>query len=421
MNGNDKMELFRTAPDYIVYIPYGIGVEGLPDSANEHFLVFRRKDGTLAAVWTQSGFEGEYNQHIVFSGSDAHGRIWTPPRVIAGRDPDPATGRGMCSWGYPLVSRSGRIYVLYSKHMGVNDIFTHTTGALHGIFSDDGGESWSPEAPVELPRTIWDNPDPAIPTNCITWQKPLRFGDGRYLAGVTRWVSPSRYPAPPVGEGWYNDDSVVDFLRFENLDEDPDCADLKITLLTPDERSLRYPIPGHPGRTLIQEPSLVELPDGRLLAVMRSVSGHPLYALSCDCGEHWSEPEILTYGDGLPAMEHPLSPCPCYRLNVTEYLFFFHSHGADFGPWRSHDGRVRRPVYLALGRFVPDARQPIRFSAPIFFMDNDNVELNRRCDLALYASFEEVDGRPVLFYPDRKHFLLGRIIRPELLAGAVFP
>ena len=54
-------------------------------------------------------------------------------------------------------------------------------------------------------------------------------------------------------------------------------------------------------------------------------------------------------------------------------------------------------------------------------MDNDNIELNRRSDLALYASFEEVDGNPVLFYPDRKHFLLGRIIRPELLAGAVFP
>lgn len=37
------------------------------------------------------------------------------------------------------------------------------------------------------------------------------------------------------------------------------------------------------------------------------------------------------------------------------------------------------------------------------------------------TSFEEVDGRPVLFYPDRKHFLVGRIIGPELLDRAVFP
>ena len=32
-----------------------------------------------------------------------------------------------------------------------------------------------------------------------------------------------------------------------------------------------------------------------------------------------------------------------------------------------------------------------------------------------------VDGRPVLFYPDRKHFLVGRVIGPELLDRAVFP
>ena len=259
-----------------------------------------------------------------------------------------------------------------------------------------------------------------MPPNCIVWQKPLRFGDGRYLAGVTRWVSPSRYPAP-AEDGWYNDDSVVDFLRFENLDADPDCGDLEITLLTPDEQSLRFPIAGHPERSLVQEPSIVELPDGRLFAVMRSVSGHPVCAQSRDGGEHWSRPEILTYGDGLPPLAHPLSPCPCYRLNETEYLLFFHNHGADFGPWRNHDGRGRRPIYLSLGRFAPGDGQPLRFSAPISLMDSDNVELNRRSDLALYSSFEEVDGRPVLFYPDRKHFLVGRIIGPELLDRAVFP
>jgi hypothetical protein len=39
----------------------------------------------------------------------------------------------------------------------------------------------------------------------------------------------------------------------------------------------------------------------------------------------------------------------------------------------------------------------------------------------MYSSFEYVDGRPVLFFPDRKHFLVGRIIGPELLDRAVFP
>ena len=48
MNGNDKAELFRTHPDYVIYVPDGRGTGGLPDVANEHFLVFRRGDGTLA-------------------------------------------------------------------------------------------------------------------------------------------------------------------------------------------------------------------------------------------------------------------------------------------------------------------------------------------------------------------------------------
>ena len=35
-----------------------------------------------------------------------------------------------------------------------------------------------------------------------------------------------------------------------------------------------------------------------------------------------------------------------------------------------------------------------------------------RLDLALYSSFTLVDGLPVLWYPERKFFLLGKIIPP---------
>ena len=58
---------------------------------------------------------------------------------------------------------------------------------------------------------------------------------------------------------------------------------------------------------------------------------------------------------------------------------------------------------------------------PISWFDSDNVELNGRSDLALYSSLEWLDGRPVLWYPDRKHFLLGKIIDRKELDQAVFP
>ena len=51
-------------------------------------------------------------------------------------------------------------------------------------------------------------------------------------------------------------------------------------------------------------------------------------------------------------------------------------------------------------------------------MDHEGVSLGKpgtpgRQDLALYASFTVRKGKAVLWYPDRKFFLLGRIIEPE--------
>lgn len=411
-------ELRRTSPDYVIYVPKGLDGK-VPDTGNEHFLVFHRKDGTLAAVWTRSGHEGQYNQHIVFSESDASGNVWSAPRIIAGEKFDLKTGKDMCSWAYPMVSRSGRIYVLYSKHIGVNDIFAHTTGKLGGIYSDDNGGTWSAEEFPTVPRSEYDSSDPALPPNAITWQKPLRFGDGRYLAGITRWVSPSRMTASDGN--WIHAPSLVDFIRFENLDADPEVKDLEITLLTAG-KSLRYPIPDDPrGNPVLQEPTLNALPDGRLFAIMRSVAGCAVWSISSDCGESWSEPEALRYGDGLPVIEQPLSPCPCYTLGEGEYVLFYHNHDGHFGPWPRHSSEIRRPIFLAYGKYDPEGRQPIRFSAPVSWIDSDNVTVNHRCDLALYSSFEYVDGKPVLFFPDRKHFLVGKIIDREKLENAVFP
>ncbi len=56
-------------------------------------------------------------------------------------------------------------------------------------------------------------------------------------------------------------------------------------------------------------------------------------------------------------------------------------------------------------------------------MDHDGVSLGKpgttgRLDLALYASFTVRKGKPVLWYPERKFFLLGRVIGKEWFAPA---
>ncbi len=409
-----KQELQRTAPDYVVYVPRRLDGPNM-DTGNEHFLVFDAPGGGFMAIWTQSTFEGRPDQHIMFSRSP-DGSVWEEPKIIAGRGADPETGRGMASWAFPMVSKSGRIYVLYNKHIGVNDIFSHTTGLMAGIASDDRGDTWTAEQIIPMPKSRrWDNPDPAVPANWIVWQKPLRLSEGRYIAGFTRWVSPKQRPPTPMNIWWAND-SVVEFMRFENLDRDPEPKDLEIAWFASEESALQAPLIDHPEHTVIQEPSLVKLPDDRLFCVMRTTLGCPYFAISADAGRSWTKPEPLRRFDNGPVLPHPCSPCPNYALDEDRFVLFIHNHDGHFEQWGPKDtSRHRRPIYLVRGKFTPGAQQPIHYEEPEWFMDNDGVMIGvgaGRADLAMYASMTRVHGRPVLWYPERKFFLLGKKLPP---------
>lgn len=415
-------QLQQTQPDYVVYIPNHH--TDISDTGNEHFLVFDGPDNRLMAVWTQSTREcnlPEYDpdQHIAFATSDDEGKSWSQPRILAG--PAKPGDELMASWAFPMVSRSGRIYVLYNQHIGKYDTYFHHAGYLDGIYSDDAGATWSKPQRIELARSIYDNPDTSIPQEIIVWQRPDRLtSDGKYLVGLTRWVSKEvRYP-PPINS-WIAVESVVEFLRFDNLDDDPEPGDLKVTHTAKDKDAVRSPYPGHPDLSVTQEPSLVKLPDGRLLCVMRTSAGSPYWTVSADDGVTWSPTQVLREHDGGEPLKHPLSPCPIYDLGGVAagsgtYMLLIHNHDGHQGKWKPTDtSHHRRPIYKVIGRFDPDAtNQPIRFDPPEVFMDHDGVALgpesNPRTDLAMYASSTVRNGQPVLWYPDRKYFLLGRKI-----------
>jgi len=413
-------QLHITKPDYVVFVPEVVG-DRVSDTGNEHFLVFDGPEGSLMAVWTQSSAEGSPDQHIAFARSTDEGVTWSRPRIIAG--PKRAGDGPMASWGYPLVSKSGRIYVLYSHHIGKFDTFFHTTGWLNGICSDDNGVTWSEPQNVPVRRSINDNPDQGMPPNMLCWQKPLRLGkDGRYLAGFTRWTSFAVKKNPT--RSWISADSHVEFMRFENVDNHPEVRDLKISWFATDDQALGVPFPGYPEVSACQEPSIVKLPDGRLFVVMRTAAGSPFWSVSADGGETWKPPRRLLRRDNGEALLQPLSPCPIYDLGGNtagsgRYALFIHNHDGHYKGYGPTDtGQHRRPVYLVPGYFKPGAEQPVWFDEPKFFMDHNGVSLGKpgtagRLDLALYASFTVRQGRSVLWYPDRKFFLLGRIIGKE--------
>lgn len=401
---NLQYELLRTGPDYVVFNP-GTLDQGTRTTGNEHFLVERLATGALAAVWTQSSFEGRPDQHIQFSKSGDDGRTWTPPKTLAG--PDEASGTGMASWAFPLLSQQGRLYVLFSRHMGVNDIGTHVTGQLSGIFSDDEGETWSEPETLKVPRSVWDNSDAQIPPNCIVWQKPLRLSQGKHLVGQTRWVTPVRQKETGV-------DSVSEFLRFENIDANPLPGEIEITFLMQNDQVLQA------GKSL-EEPCLVPLPDGRLFAIMRSREGHAFYTISADHGDSWSPPEPLRQHDEGRILPHPQSPCPIYQVDAENYAFFFHNHNGHFLHYTPGAlDKCRRPICLARGVFRPEARQPIWFSEPWHLMDSAGVPLLKR-GLSMYSSTTSTPEGIVLWYPDRKFFLLGRNITTAMIENMAIP
>jgi len=417
--------LKSTKPDFVVFVPQFTDA-GVSDSGNEHFLVFGGPDGSLMAVWTQSTFEGQPDQHIVFAQSMDEGRTWSRPRLIAGLA---KAGQGlMASWGFPLVSKSGRIYVLYSQHVGKVDTFPHTTGKLDGIFSDDHGRTWSKPQTLAVPRSYRDNPDTSFPANFIVWQKPLRLTqDGRYLVGLTRWTSRAVLKSP--ARTWHAHDARGEFIRFENLDADPAVSDLKLSWLATNTNALAVPVPGQPDASACQEPGIVKLPDGRLFCVMRTFSGSPYWSQSRDDGETWTSPRPLLRKDGGAPLLHPLSPCPIFDVGGNtygsgRYALFIHNHDGNYqGRGPTDSSLHRRPIYLVAGSFQLDADQPVWFDEPKFFMDHDGTplgtpEMRGRLDLALYSSFTLRQGKVVLWYPDRKFFLLGKILPADLAQDA---
>ena len=413
-------ELLRTRPDYVVYRPGSLDGSTF-DTGNEHFLVFEGPDGSLMCVWTQSSYEGAGDHRIVFSRSDDEGVTWAAPIKVAG----PAKpGEGyMASWGFPLVSNSGRIYVAYNQYRGIDDVVHQHTGTMDCCYSDDLGKTWSTPGTAPMPRSPLDHPDLSIPPNWVIWQLPIRDLRGRWFTGLSRWVSKA-VRTPPHNDSWTAWETTVEFLRFENIDDDPEPRDIRITPSAWGDGSLRVPHYSNPLLSLAQEPSLVRLPDQRLFCVMRTMAGAIWYALSSDDGVTWTNPAPLLRRDhGLPILE-PLCCCPIYEIATGQYILLHHNNDGRFegcSPEDTH--RHRRPAFIARGEYRPRAQQPIWFSDSKQFMDNDGSGIGplKRLDCGVYPSFTARKGNRVLWHPDRKFFLVGKRISDEFLSGMDVP
>ena len=274
-----------------------------------------------------------------------------------------------------------------------------------------------------MKRSPHDHWDPEVPSNWIVWQAPARDLQGRWFVGFTRWVSMAVRRVPRTQKTW-TAESVVEFMRYENIDDDPAPEQIEISWSAWGDRALRVPHNDDPLLSVAQEPSIVRLPDQRLFCTMRTMTGYIWYSLSADDGETWCSPRPLLRQDcGLPILQ-PIFGCPIYQLADGRYLLIHHNNDGRLNGCEPEDSRVnRRPCFAALGEFRPGADQPIWFSDSKQLMDNDNVKLGPRqgIDIGGYTSFTTRGGNNVFWHPERKFFLLGKKITPEFLADLVVP
>lgn len=414
----DIRNALTSKPDIIVFVPpHKTG----PEAENQHFLVVPTPSGSFLAFWTQATRENHPDQRVVVSRSVDGGLSWSDPVVLAG-DPQGKTG-ARASWGFPfVVPHTGRVYIFWNQNIGVRDVREDTTGVLTFRFSDDDGLSWSETHTLPIRKGAISNPDPKAPENWIVYQIPIITPRGDVLVGFTRWASRTVQPEGEV----FDRDSEIWFLRFDNILTESDPTRLRVTTLPRGEHGIRVPHPTKPHISAAQEPSIQPLSDSRLICVMRTLQGCIYFSTSDDGGESWSEAKPLRFCPGGPPIPQPIAPCPLYKLRDGRFLLVFHNNDgtANGGSGPMDYKRNRRPAYLLIGREIPDnPEQPLIFGTPKLLADNGGVPDGAigRTEIATYTSLFEFRGKVYFWYPDRKHYLLGKILTPNLLDDSGLP
>ena len=405
----------RTNPDVVVYLP-----KGKEDGDNEHFLVFEAPHSDeLLALWTQSSVEGKGDNRAVIARS-MDGKHWTAPVIIVGKSS--TRSEGQASWAFPIVSKKGRIYCFYTKETQYPDTRQHS-GVMGCFYSDDNGYQWIRGKDIMVPKNQFDNPDTLYTPNWIVWQKPIRDSKGRYISGYTQWSSESVVKSP--GRNWTDQDSRASFVRFENIDENPLPEDLKISWLPVNMEGLEVAHKMYSQISVCQEPAIVMLPDKRLFTVMRTMTGYIWYSVSDDDGETWRTPEVLRYKDDGEKIRNPLVSCPIYALSDNKFILIHYDNDGRRGEYDqfkkvwdngNQSNFLRNPASLCLGKFVPGAHQPIWFSSSLEFLSTNDISFGPKgtAEVATYPSVTEKDGVCTFWYPDRKHFLLGKYLTKSL-------
>ncbi|MCX5661861.1 MAG: hypothetical protein NTW19_19460 [Planctomycetota bacterium] len=380
--------------------------------ADQPYIV-RTADGAwLCVITTGSGHEGDKGQHVVSRRSLDQGKTWGDPV-----DVEPADGPE-ASYAVLLATPAGRVYCFYNHNTdriktartedGKEVSRVDSMGHYVFKFSDDGGRTWSPQRhdlPVREFACDRDN----------VYQGKLRFfwNVGKPLIRSDGSVLLTLHKIGALGAGFMCQSEGA-FVRSDNILAERDPARLRFETLPEGDVGLVAPSGG--GGRIAEEQSTVELSDGSLYSVYRTVAGHPACAYSRDGGRTWTPPAYKTIGPGQETrrFKHPRAANFVWRTSGGRFLYWFHNHG---GPrvhqtpnWSPYDDR--NPAWLVAGREVPGPDGPLlAWSEPEILLYDDDPMVRMS-----YPDLVEESGR---WFVTETQKSIGRVheIDPTLIAG----
>lgn len=284
--------------------------------------IVKADDGAwVCTMTTGTGNEGDKGQHVITMRSVDRGATWVD---IA--DVEPADGPE-ASYSVVFKAPYGRIYCLYNYNTDRvpevkredNGVFTRVDSLGDYVFkySDDNGKTWSKER-----YTI-----PVREFECD--RKNVYGGKIRFFWNVGRPITVKDgavfvlHKVGAMGAGFFAQSEGA-FLKSDNILTERDPNKIRFITLPDGDRGLRAPAGG--GR-ISEEQTIVELSDGSLYSVYRTIDGYPASAYSRDGGHTWTPPAYASYTPGGKKIKHPRAANFVWKCANGNYLYWYHNHG----------------------------------------------------------------------------------------------
>jgi hypothetical protein len=312
---------------------------------DQPYVVKTKDHAWLCVMTTGKGREGQPGQHIIATRSTDRGRTWSKPVDI-----EPAAGPE-ASWAMPWVTPFGRIYVFYTYNaQNLREVIADKGNVLHGgttrrvdtlgefalKYSDDGGQTWTPERwLIPVRQFAIDRRNPYRGQVRFFWGVGKPMSDGKSM-----WLGFSKVGR--FGEGFLAESQAC-FLRSDNISTERDPNRINWVTLPEGEHGLISP-----QGPIAEESNLTILSDGTLFCTYRTVAGHPCHAYSRDRGATWTPPAYMTTGPGLEGerINHPRAANFVRKLDqgrhAGKFIYWFHNH-------RGRTYEHRNPAWLLGG------------------------------------------------------------------------